>query len=319
MTQSVTSGSWSLGPIPVPGWLIGILPLLTWIQRISVLPSAEPGTHDLSGPRPRSRLGELLDRDSEADSQDEAARHVDAQPERRSRFGELLVEEDESDSTEEAHAPPSKPEIETRPETKPVDAAAEDGWGWDVPAKSQEGLRYRDTVTGFGCTPTATSMILDYWHTKDPTRNATMSAQALLDRNVAQGEFNPEKGLSPDKILDEVQGLGGYQTDVSTNANLDQLRKAVSQGPVLAVVKSKVSSKPPRSSTLSSTGAVHSVVVTGISEDGQQVRINDPWNGRSETYSWGEFSKAWGADFGEKEPGVSFPSNIFVVIGPSKR
>jgi ABC-type bacteriocin/lantibiotic exporter with double-glycine peptidase domain len=80
------------------------------------------------------------------------------------------------------------------------------------------------------------------------------------------------------------------------------LREAVRKGPVLAIVKLG----------LMATGDNHAVVVTGISDDGQQVRINDPWDGQSHTYPWDQFSTSWGANFGKDAP-----KNSFVVIRPS--
>jgi predicted double-glycine peptidase len=143
-----------------------------------------------------------------------------------------------------------------------------------------------------------------------------MSAQRLLDINAKEGEFH-SRGMSPSRILDEVRDLKGYDTQVSTNATRESLKKAVSQGPILAVVKSKLGSKP-LSSDLSATGNNHSVVVTGLSDDGQKVRVNDPWTGKSTTYSWTDFIKAWGADFGKSKQGGKLPTKSFVSIRPSK-
>ncbi len=222
----------------------------------------------------------------------------------RSRFGELLDREEGAEKK-----PKSQPEAESssraastaapEPQTPPAQPARKGAWWHAVPLQSQQGLKYKGQKTAYGCTPTATSMILDYWHAQDPAHK-TMSAQKLLDINAGQGVFHVT-GMSAGNILDEVRGLGYKVTDAHTNSNLETLKEAVSKGPVLAIVKLG----------MKTTGTNHAVVVTGISEDGRQVRINDPWDGQAHTYSWDEFSKSWGADFGE-----GAPKNNFVVIRP---
>ncbi|HHH41928.1 MAG TPA: hypothetical protein ENK56_07985 [Chloroflexi bacterium] len=202
-----------------------------------------------------------------------------------------------------APAQEAKPEATAKPEsgaTAPPSKTDQDRWWHDVPLRSQQGLQYKGKPTAYGCVPTVTQMVLDYWHAKDPA-NRTMSAQELLDRNVGQGVFNPTAGMRVDEVFDEVKSLGYQKTEVHTNANLEALRKAVAEGPVIAIVKLG----------LKTTGYTHAVVVTGISPDGQ-VRINDPWEGRSYTCSWETFSASWGADFGK---GV--PKNNFIVIRPT--
>jgi len=225
--------------------------------------------------RPRSRFGELLDLEEEAEKKPEP------QPEAESR-------------------PRTAHKIESEPQSPPAQPVQKGEWWHDVPVQSQRGLEYKGQKTAYGCTPTATSMILDYWHAQD-SDNKTMSAQELLDINAGQGVFHG-KGMSATNILDEVRGLGYGVTDTHTNSDLDTLKEAVSKGPVLAIVKLG----------MKAAGENHAVVVTGISEDGQQVRINDPWDGQAHTYSWDEFSKSWGADFGK-----GAPKNNFVVIRPS--
>lgn len=226
----------------------------------------------------------------------------------KSGFGALL------DRAKPASAGRSKPGTvpESAPKTEPVpvsetstiapksEAAPKDRWWMEVPAKSQQDLRLNGEPTKYGCTPTATSMILDYWHTKDAT-NRTMSAQDLLDANAKEGEFT-RTGMSATKVHDEVRALGYQGVKDYVDSSPDTLREAVRKGPVLAIVKLG----------LMATGDNHAVVVTGISDDGQQVRINDPWDGQSHTYSWDQFSTSWGANFGKDAP-----KNSFVVIRPS--
>lgn len=222
---------------------------------------------------PQSRLGELLDQENQADEKPDSQAQSDPEPKTTTK------------ADPEPQVPPDQP---TRSE-----------WWHDVPIQSQRDLKYKKQKTDYGCTPTATSMILDYWHAQDPT-NKTMSAQELLDVNADQGVFSAT-GMSASHILDEVTELGYGVTDVHMGSNLDSLREAVSQGPVLALVKLGMKTK----------GTNHAVVVTGVSDDGQQVRVNDPWTGQAHTYAWEDFSKSWGADFGRDAK-----TNNFVAIRP---
>ena len=171
------------------------------------------------------------------------------------------------------------------------------GWWHSVPEYSQHGLNYKGGKTEYGCVPASTSMVLEYWHQKDPA-NPTISAQELLDNNVTQGEFD-RYGMSSSNIDDDVSKLG-YKAQDHTNASLDELKSAVADGPVVAVVK--LGMKP--------DGTNHAVVVTGISEQ-NEVLVNDPWTGRADTYSWDQFSKSWGANFGKDAP-----TNSFTTIRP---
>ena len=175
-----------------------------------------------------------------------------------------------------------------------VDSAPAADWWHPVPEYSQRDLTAKGADTQYGCVPSSTSMVLDYWHQQDPA-NPTMSAQELLDTNTSQGEFD-KFGMSSSNIHEEVSNLG-YTAQDYTNSNLDELKSAVADGPVIAVVKLGVKTD----------GTNHAVVVTGISEH-NEVRINDPWTGKSQTYSWDQFSKSWGTNFGKDAPKNSFTS-----------
>ena len=231
----------------------------------------------------------------------------------RTGFGALLGDRARSDLTPartgvEGTSPHGTVGVEGTPEATPgaTPAAASppsvttptESWWWEVPARSQQGLRLPSGVpSAYGCAPTATSMILDYWHARDPG-NETMSAQDLLTANVQDGEFHA--GMSPSDIHDEVEGLG-YVLESHVGSNLDGLKEAVARGPVIAVVKLG----------MQASGVNHSVVVTGISPDGQ-VRVNDPWDGQVHTYPWEDFRRSWGAGFGQ-----GAPKNSFVEIRPA--
>jgi hypothetical protein len=196
----------------------------------------------------------------------------------------------------------------------------EEQWGHVVPVQSQKALRLPTGETTLrGCAPTAVSMVLDYWHAQDP-RNPTRSAQDLLDENVGEGVFHSGSGMSPEDLFDELgvgsdpagrPGLGYHTVQPERNAGQQRLVEAVRQGPVVAVVKLDAVRN-----VLATSGETHSVVVTGISPDGTQVRINDPWTGQSDTYPWEDFSASWGADFGRDDLGREYARNSFAIIRP---
>ncbi len=215
----------------------------------------------------------------------------------KSAFSDLLEPSDRETpepSVANASVPP-QPSVSTiAPESQ-----GRDQWWLDVPVHSQLDLHLPSgAVTAYGCTPTAVSMILDYWHAKDPA-NRSVSAQDLLTANAAQGVFH--NGMSPTQIHDEVLGLGYTVVEDRVNSDFESLKSVVAAGPVMAIVKLG----------LKSEGENHAVVVTGISPD-NELRINDPWDGQSRTYSWETFSKSWGADFGKDAP-----KNSFVVLRPT--
>ena len=174
-----------------------------------------------------------------------------------------------------------------------------ENWWNDVPLISQQGLKYREYNTNYGCVPTATAMVLEYWHGRNPA-NKTMSAQELLDKNVAQGQFTAN-GMSPAEIHDEVQSLG-YTHAPDKDVSFEKLKTIVTEGPVIAIVKMG----------MKTTGINHVVVVTGISPDGRYVRVIDPWSGQALTYTREEFMRSWGADFGS-----GYQSQYIMVIRPS--
>lgn len=195
----------------------------------------------------------------------------------------------------------SQDALEATPSAQ-VDSAPEQSqadWWRSVPEYSQHDLTYKGANTEYGCAPSSASMVLGYWHQQNP-ENLTMSAQDLLDSNVAQGEFD-RFGMSSSNIHDDVSKLG-YTAQDHTNSSLDELKSAVADGPVIAIVKLG----------MKTDGTNHSVVVTGIS-DQNEVRVNDPWTGKAQTYSWEQFSKSWGANFGKDAP-----TNSFTLIKPKQ-
>lgn len=190
-----------------------------------------------------------------------------------------------------------KPEATPSAQADLVTKQQKADWWRPVPEYSQHDLTYKGANTEYGCVPTSTSMILDYWHQQNQ-ENLTVPAQDLLNINVDQGEFN-KYGMSSSNIHNEVGNLG-YDAQDYTNSDLNELKTAVADGPVIAVVKLG----------MKADGTNHAVVVTGISNQ-NEVRVNDPWTGKSQTYSWDQFSKSWGSYFGKDAP-----KNSFTTIRP---
>lgn len=130
-----------------------------------------------------------------------------------------------------------------------------------------------------------------------------MSAQKLLDINIRQGEYE-NKAMPPKHVYDELHGLG-YEPVPMPNATKEKLEAELKKGPVLAIVKVGMKNKGDR----------HAVVVTGISEDGTVVKVNDPDQvqdqGKGRAYSWKEFDNSWSSNFGDTK-------RNFLIIHPKE-
>ena len=155
----------------------------------------------------------------------------------------------------------------------------------EVPIKSQQGLDNQGDETKFGCVPTSTSMVLEYWHNQD-SDNKTLSPQQLLDLNISDGDFTEGKGMGIDEIADELSSLD-YGSNVYQNSSREVLIDEVAKGPVVATVRLG----------MKTAGDSHAVVVTDINENTNTVNINDPWTGLDHTYSWDDFAASWGAKY----------------------
>lgn len=154
-------------------------------------------------------------------------------------------------------------------------------YGHAVPLVSQQGLKYGDQNTQYGCTAASVEMALRHWHNQDSSHKV-MSAQEILDINAKQGTFDGT-GMSASATHDELRSLGYQTVEDHIGADFESLRRDVQQGPVVAVVKLG----------MQKSGYNHAVVVTGISEDGSKVLVNDPWDGKSHEYSAEVFKASW--------------------------
>ena len=173
-----------------------------------------------------------------------------------SRFGELLREWEE----EKAKAPPHPPPPSTMP---PV---------YKVPVFKQRGRSYE-------CGPTSVSMILHYYGKE----GAVLTRDQIIKR--LGWRFNPSKGIAADKLVDGLREMDlGYRTiEWAAGLTKEDLLSELRQGPVIAQVHLG----------LGSFGNAHMVVVTGASEGGKFIHINDPWTGKARRLTWESFEKAW--------------------------
>lgn len=233
--------------LSAPPWLFSQVQRVTWFTHL--------GRPDISDPQEESNL-------------------VDT-----TKLGQLLEEETVAES--DSKQPHMERDLTGEKEASPDGEKSSQPWWHDVASFSQRDLEYKGQSTEYGCTPTAASMILYYWHAKDPLKNKRMSSQQLLDINAEQGEFKIT-GMSASRLHDELQELG-YQAEDHLDSNFETLQQEVAKGPVVALVRLN----------MKTAGEPHAVVVTGISKDGKEVRLNDPWTGQSHTYPRDEFMKSW--------------------------
>jgi predicted double-glycine peptidase len=77
------------------------------------------------------------------------------------------------------------------------------------------------------------------------------------------------------------------------DASLDDLKSELVSGPVIVNTGVKISAANGVRSLAGEGNTNHSIVVTGISADGSQVTVNDPWSGKQLNYSTEEFNKIW--------------------------
>jgi hypothetical protein len=222
------------------------------------------------------------------------------EPEQKTGFGKLIEETKPAESATTS-ASDSSQESQVRPESP--------NWYKEVPVQSQQTLKYKGEDTDFGCTPTSARMVTDYWHQID-AKNQTISAQELLDKNTEQNEF-VGKGMSAGNLENDLEPLGyEVNTYAGSLGGLDNetqaLKDALASGPVIATVHLHTNIKE----------LGHAVVVTGISPEGN-VRFNDPWDGKVKEYSWDDFYKIWGFDFGkDKKTGNPYSTRVFTTVIP---
>ncbi|HEC35288.1 MAG TPA: NACHT domain-containing protein [Anaerolineae bacterium] len=171
-----------------------------------------------------------------------------------SRFGELLREWEQE--------PPASPP------SPPVSLA------YDVPVLKQ-------TARSFECGPTSVSMVLQYCN-GEGTRPA-LTPQQIIQR--LGHRFNPHEGIAADKLVDGLREMDlGYRTiEWTAGLGKEALLSELREGPVIAQVHLN----------LGPSGYPHMVVVTGASEGGNVIHINDPWTGKARQLTWEAFERTW--------------------------
>lgn len=163
---------------------------------------------------------------------------------------------------------------------------------YQVPFRSQEGLKSNGIATTAGCTAASAQMILDYWKQQNP-ENKTLSAQQLIDINTSQGTFNRVKGLSMTNMTDEF-ALLGYEVETFRNSSKRTLLAALNEfGPQAILVKTG----------WIPTGSNHLAVLTGYDSENDLVTINDPWYDAPLELTWDGFDGIWSLNYSERKDG----------------
>lgn len=172
---------------------------------------------------------------------------------------------------------------------------------------SQYGLKYKGSVITTGCTAACVQMVLDFWH-KYKEEYETMGAQALINQNDFQGQFNPHTGLNILDTEDDLQMMD-YYLGVRENSSKEELLAALERyGPILVITK--VNWSP--------YGSNHMAVLTGYDPEEDRVRILDPWQiGGVIEMSYKEFDDIWKLNYSETE--MRQRAFFFIVPYPELR
>jgi uncharacterized protein YukE len=190
--------------------------------------------------------------------------------------------------------PPAKPLEPEPPEATPSATTTPAG-----PAKSDVKYTvYNDVpVQGQGnlygnaaCSASSVSMVTEFFHNKDAGDKAISASDLINTMDKTDGTSG--KGIGLSNLEDEVKDLGYKTYDASLNANMDNLKSQLSNGPVIVVAGVGITSNP---RTISGSGStMHAMVVKGLTENNQVV-VNDPWTGQELTFESATFDKMWAA------------------------
>jgi len=140
----------------------------------------------------------------------------------------------------------------------------------------------KQTSGSYECAPTAAGMVLAYWHERDSSHQ-TRTPQELIQGLGSR--FNPKSGINADELVAGLKEMNlGYET-IERVSLLDKqaLQAELENGPVIAQVHLN----------WGTSGYAHMVTVTGMSEDGQTVYVNDPWTGEALEKAWSTFERSW--------------------------
>ncbi len=188
--------------------------------------------------------------------------------------------------------------IPAPPPQPPPTISAEIGVGYATARDLTPTLK--QTAGSYECAPTAVSMVLYYWNNVDPNN------QVRTPQEIIQGlgeRFNPRSGIDADELVAGLREMDLGYTTIERRAGLDRqgLQSELKDGPVIAMVHLN----------WSSNGYPHMVTVTGMSDDGQTVYVNDPWTGEATEIDWATFESSW--TFGGRYSGAS---HLIVKIRP---
>lgn len=204
-------------------------------------------------------------------------------------FGDLLKE---GEATPSAQPVPetSEPVVATPSavtETPPVDnSTTTESYGYDVPILSQ-GTLYGSAA----CFPTSIAMVTAYFHNQD-ANDPALAINDLIE-SMDKGDGTYGVGIGLDKLNDEVDSMGYQSPNIQVDASMDDLKSALNSGPVIVNTGVKITNVDGVRGIGGAGNTNHAMVVKGISADGTQVKVNDPWSGKEIDYSAEDFSKIW--------------------------
>jgi hypothetical protein len=205
-------------------------------------------------------------------------------------FGDLLKEEATPSAQLPETSEPAAPattaaQPAAQPET-PDTSTTTDSYGYVVPVLSQ-GTLYGSAA----CFPTSVAMVTGYFHNQD-ANDPALAANDLI-KSMDNGDGTYGVGIGLDKLNDEIDSMGYQSPEIKVNANIDDLKSALDTGPVIVNTGVKVTSVDGVRGIGGAGNTNHAMVVKGISADGTQVKVNDPWSGKEIDYSTDDFNKIW--------------------------
>jgi hypothetical protein len=138
------------------------------------------------------------------------------------------------------------------------------------------------------CFPTSVSMVLDYYHSRNPSNRFASRDDliAMLD----PGDGTKGKGVGLDRLNDDLSELG--YTAITRPGSMDDLRNFLREGPVIVNLKVDLIGPPGSGDIRLGHTYDHSVVVKGMSDDA--VLINEPWSGKEKVIDRATFEQMWG-------------------------
>lgn len=153
-------------------------------------------------------------------------------------------------------------------------------WWLDAPMRLQASLG-----EGYACAPTALGMAMDYYHQLDSRYPAPATVD--LVKALTRKGFISGYGADAQMLCDLAIAYGYSHSFFYQGWSQAHLRKMLDAGtPVIANVRVG----------LNTDGYGHSVLIIGLSPDGQRVMFHDPVQGMVEA-SWELFDRSW-ASFG---------------------